>query len=213
MSVLPPFLQDNQPHKICLVLEGFEEYFYFDKILQFPCFQKNKYSIKPINAKSASNVPGIYQEEFQKNIHELVLVVCDKDRIPTEYDNIIKKLDSIHGEGKGHNVVTFTCPCTLQVILSHFDEVSLSTQSKKLAQPIVEKLTGVKNYDAHHDQLKEICGKIFYRSYEVMKERVGKISTCPDDIPSTNILELLCNLESEDDSWIEEINKKIHFDD
>ena len=91
MSVLPPFLQDNQPHKICLVLEGFEEYFYFDKILQFPCFQKNKYSIKPINAKSASNVPGIYQEEFQKNIHELVLVVCDKDRIPTEYDNIIKK--------------------------------------------------------------------------------------------------------------------------
>ena len=61
-------MQDNQSHKICLVLEGFEEYFYFEKILQFPCFPKNKYTIKPINAKSASNVPGIYQEEFQKNI-------------------------------------------------------------------------------------------------------------------------------------------------
>ncbi len=46
-----------------------------------------------------------------------------------------------------------------------------------------------------------------------MKERVGKISTCPDDIPSTNMLELLCNLESEDDSWIDRINEKIHSDD
>lgn len=213
MSTLPPFLQDNRAHKICLVLEGFEEHIYFEKILQFPCFRKDLYDIKTVNAKSASNVPGIYQEEFQKNIHELVLVVCDKDRVPTQYNNIIEKLDLIHGTGKGQYVVVFTSPCTLQIILSHFGDVSLTTQAKKAARPLVESLTGVHEYDAHQDQLKEICSKIHYRSYNDMKRRVEKISTCPNDIPSTNMLELFSNLESEECDWISNINRNIVLDD
>lgn len=32
MGVLPPFLQDGKLHNICLVLEGYEEYYYFFKI-------------------------------------------------------------------------------------------------------------------------------------------------------------------------------------
>ena len=213
MSGLPPFLTNNHSHKICLILEGYEEYIYFDKILKFPCFRSDLYDVKPINAKTASNVPIIYQDELMKNIHELVLVVCDKDRVPTEYNGIINKLDLIHGAGKGHYVVTFTCPCTLQVILSHFGDVSLKTQAKKAARSIVSDLTGVEGYDAHQEQLKEICNKIHYRTYNEMKMRIGQISTSPDDIPSTNMLELLCNLESEDDSWIAKINQLLLSDD
>ncbi len=33
MGVLPPFLQDGKLHNICLVLEGYEEYYYFNRIL------------------------------------------------------------------------------------------------------------------------------------------------------------------------------------
>ena len=211
MSNLPPFLQNNQLHKVCLIVEGYEEYFYFDKLLQFPCFQ-GTYSIKPINAKTASNIPGIYQAEFSKNIHEVVLVVCDKDRIPTEYNNILAQLDLILGPGKSKEVVTFTSPCTLQVILSHFGDVSLTTQAKKAARPIVKELTGVDNYDAHQDQLHTICSKIHYRTYDEMKNRVRNLSTCPDDIPSTNILLLLERLESTDTGWISEINDNLSDD-
>lgn len=84
MTMLPPFLQGNNLHKVCLILEGYEEEYYFNRILEFPCF-KGTYEIKPINAKTASNIPAIYQQEYAKNKHEIVLVVCDKDRRPEQY--------------------------------------------------------------------------------------------------------------------------------
>lgn len=212
MGILPPFLQEKKLHKVCLVLEGFEEYYYFDKILKFPCFD-GVYEVKLINAKSASNVPAIYQEEFAKNMHEIVLVVCDKDRKPTQFEFIIKGLDNILGPGKAMEVVTFTSPCTLQVILSHFGDVSLTTQAKKAAQDVVKQFTGVDKYDAHQDQLITICSQIHYRTYADMKQRVSRLGTCPDHMPSSNILELLEHLESADASWISEINAKLSAED
>lgn len=212
MGMLPPFLQAKKSHKVCLVLEGFEEYAYFEKIMKFPCFDSG-YEIKLINAKSASNVPAIYQEEFAKNMHEVVLVVCDKDRRPTQFEFIVKSLDNILGPGRAMEVITFTSPCTLQVILSHFGDVCLTTQAKKAAQNVVKQLTGVDKYDAHRDQLIAICSRIHYRTYEDMKKRVGQLSTCPDDMPSTNILKLLDRLESDDTSWISNINSKLSAED
>lgn len=41
MGVLPPFLQDGKLHNICLVLEGYEEYYYFNLFqshFRFPLF-------------------------------------------------------------------------------------------------------------------------------------------------------------------------------
>lgn len=211
MTILPPVLQGSNLHKVCLILEGFEEEVYFKKILEFPCF-KGTYEIKPINAKSASNIPARYQEEYAKNMHEIVLVVCDKDRNPIQYDYIMTGIDSILGPGKAKEVVTFTSPCTLQVILSHFGDVKLETQAKKEARPLVKELTGVDRYDAHQDQLESICRQIYWRTYPEMKQRVGQLSTNPNDMPSTNILSLLEHLESPDASWINEINDRLASD-
>lgn len=208
MGILPPFLLEKKLHKVCLILEGFEEYIYFNRILTFPCFQ-GVYDIKIINAKSASNVPAIYQEEFAKNMYEIVLVVCDKDRKPTQFEHIIKSLDQILGPGKAMEVVTFTSPCTLQVILSHFGDVSLTTQAKKVARDVVKQFTGVDKYDAHQDQLNTICSQIHYRTYADMKQRVSQLSTCPDEMPSSNILELLEHLEAADAGWIANINERL----
>ena len=142
-----------------------------------------------------------------------VTFVCDKDRNPEQYVNIISKLDDILGPGKAKEIVIFTCPCTLQVILSHFGDVQLTTQAKKAARDDVQRLTDVANYDAHQDQLKTICSKIHYRSYEKMKQRIAQLSTCPDDIPSTNILSLFGYLESQNPQWIDGINERLSAED
>lgn len=113
------------------------------------------------------------------------------------------------GPGKAKEIVIFTSPCTLQVILSHFGDVQLTTQAKKAARADVERLTHVSDYDAHQDQLEAICSKIHYRSYAEMKARVSNLSTCPDDIPSTNILTLFKYLESQDPQWITDINQRL----
>lgn len=212
MTRLPPFLQGNNLHKVCLILEGYEEEYYFNKILTFPCF-KGTYEIKLINAKTASNIPAIYQQEYSKNKHEIVLVVCDKDRRPEQYNRIIAGIDSVLGPGKAKEVVTFTSPCTLQIILSHFGDVKLETQAKRAARPMVKDLTGVENYDAHRDQLDAICKQIFYHIYLEMKQRIATLSTDPNNLPSTNMLELLTRLESSDASWIAEINARLSEDD
>ena len=83
MGVLPPFLQDGKLHNICLVLEGYEEYYYFNRILDFPCF-KGTYHVELRNAKAASNIPSIFQAAYAKNFYEIIFVVCDKDRKPEQ---------------------------------------------------------------------------------------------------------------------------------
>lgn len=208
MGVLPPFLQDGKLHNICLVLEGYEEYYYFNRILDFPCF-KGTYHVELRNAKAASNIPSIFQAAYAKNFYEIIFVVCDKDRKPEQYQGVISKLDGILGPGKAKEIVIFTSPYTLQVILSHFGDVQLTTQAKKAARADVERLTHVSDYDAHQDQLEAICSKIHYRSYAEMKARVSNLSTCPDDIPSTNILTLFKYLESQDPQWITDINQRL----
>jgi hypothetical protein len=212
MGTLPPTLQEKKLRNICLILEGFEEYYYFKRILEFPCFN-GTYNVDIRNAKAASNIPSFFQAAYAKNFYEIVFVVCDKDRNPEQYVNIISKLDDILGPGKAKEIVIFTCPCTLQVILSHFGDVQLTTQAKKAARDDVQRLTDVANYDAHQDQLKTICSKIHYRSYEKMKQRIAQLSTCPDDIPSTNILSLFGYLESQNPQWIDGINERLSAED
>lgn len=210
MSMLPPSVRNaTQRHNICLILEGFEEKAYFDKLLEFPIFPKDVYNINLINAKSASRIPTFYQAEYSRNSYEVVLAVCDKDRTPEQYNGVVAGIDEILGPGKAAEVITFSCPCTLQIILLHFGDVRLTTQAKKAARTDVERLTGVSSYDAHAQQLEEICKKIHCRSYAIMKERVSKLSTNPEEIPSTNILTLLNRLESRDPSWINQQNSRL----
>jgi len=207
--MLPPYLQEGQEkHNLCLIVEGDEEELYFNRLNEKAVFSPI-WNIKIVNAHSESSIPLRYQAEYNKNYHEVVLIVCDKDREPKEFDLLIKKMDLILGEGKSKEVIFFTCPCTLQIILSHFGEVELKTQAKKEARPIVEMFTGVQGYDAHKEQLQTICSKITQKTYCEMKQRICKMSSFPEDIPSTNLLELFENLENNDLTWIREINARL----
>lgn len=151
MNKLPPFLRNTDCSlcSMCLILEGYEEWYYFERLKKLNVFS-SKYSLKLINAKSASRVPAKYQEALNSNSYEIVLIVCDRDRIPKEYDNIVSKVNTILGNKKSESIITYIRPCTLQIILLHFGDVVLKTQAKKAAREDVFALTGVENYDAHN---------------------------------------------------------------
>ena len=204
MAKLPPI---GSKHKICVICEGEEDFAYFTRLTELAVWDRT-YEFKQVNAKSASNIPAAYENYYQNNSYEAILVFCDTDKFPyREYALIKQKISDFHGENNTAlgKIIIFANPCTMQIILSHFGEVSLVNQGKKTNADIIEKLTGVSNYDAHSDQIKAICSKIFHRTYSDMRERVAAINN-PDTVSgSTNFIEFLPKFESTDTAWIQEL--------
>ena len=93
----------------------------------------------------------------------------------------------------------------MQIILSHFGDVSLKNQGKKTNSSEIERLTGIKNYDAHLDQINDLCSKIFRRSYHDMKLRVAAVNLPDTTSCSTNFIVFLEKFESSDAKWITDI--------
>lgn len=206
---MPKMPKISTRHRICVICEGAEDHAYFTRLCDLGIWDK-AYDFKPINAKSASNIPARYQNEFQNDNYELVLIFCDTDKEPyREYLQIKKKIDDFHGgmEPASNHVIIYANPCTMQIILSHFGEVSLKNQGKKTNAKTIEDLTGVKNYDAHENQIKELCGKIYRRTYEDMRNRVAAINNSDTDSGSTNFILFLERFESDKTEWIDEIQR------
>ena len=97
----------------------------------------------------------------------------------------------------------------MQIIISHFAEIKLTSQSKTINSKFIERYVGIKNYKATDEQRKELFRKIKRDNYEKMKENVGKLSVDDNITSSTNILKFLKRFEDENTIWIDEINKKL----
>ena len=109
-----------------------------------------------------------FQNEFQNDRYEIILVLCDTDKGPyREYRQIKEKL------------IIFANPCTMQIILQHFGDVRLINQGKKTNSAEIEHLTGVIGYDAHEEQILELCRRITRSNYPDMRERSEAINN-PD---------------------------------
>lgn len=67
----------------------------------------------------------------------------------------------------------------------------------------------LKNYDAHERQIREICTKIYKRTYPEMKERISKINHSDTVSGSTNFIKFINRFESANTKWIKEINENI----
>lgn len=199
MAKLPEL---HQKHRVCIICEGYEEKAYIDRLLDLNIW--NHYDIIAINAKGAPNIPARFQDAFQNNSYEIVLVFCDTDKPPFRtYLPVKQKINAFLGKRKAaEKLIIFANPCTMQIILSHFGDVSLVSQSKKINAPIIEQLTGVKDYDAKDEQIKAICAKIGRSNYADMKKRVETINYEDDITPSTNFIVFLNRFESENAKWI-----------
>ncbi len=138
------------------------------------------------------------------------MIFCDTDKLPSKkYTEIKQKINEFHGADVADDIIIFGNPCTMQIILSHFGEIKLTSQSKSVNAKCIEKLTGISNYKATEEQRRELFGKINRANYYIMKENVKKLSTNDKEISSTNILKFIEKFENNDDSWIDEINEKL----
>lgn len=196
--------------RICIICEGDEETDYINALLNKKVFS-DKYSFDdPINAKSINNIYNRYTDKYQSNSYDLVLIFCDTDKGPSEkYKEIKQKVNDFHGIDIVDNIIIFGNPCTMQIILSHFGEIKLTSQSKHVNAEYIEELTGIKGYDARAEQRKDLFSKIKRKNYEVMKENIKKLSTNDEDTSSTNFLRFIEKFENDDDGWIDEINSKL----
>ena len=196
-------------HRVCVICEGLEDTEYFNRLLQLNVWRTDIYDFYPINAKSASNIFARYQDAYNNDAYEVILVFCDTDKAPyREYSLIKNKINGFHAKsGVTDKVVIFANPCTMQIVLSHFGDADLRNQGKKTNGRIIEELTGVANYDAHADQVKELCSKIFKRSYPEMRERVKEMDKGDEVSGSTNFIHFLDKFENEDISWISDIKE------
>ncbi len=195
--------------KICIICEGYEEYDYIDTLINKGMFSSN-YDFKLINVKSINNILPRYQEKFQSDSYSLVLIFCDTDKGPSDkYKEIKQKINEFHEADIANDIIIFGNPCTMQIILSHFAEIKLKSQSKSVNAKYIEELIGIQNYKATDEQRKELFSKIKRDNYNTMKENVKKLSTNDEDTSSTNILRFIEKFESIDDGWMDEINNKL----
>ena len=203
MAKLPPI---SQQHRICVICEGLEDIPYFNRLLDLIVWS-SAYKFTTINAKSASTIPARFEDAYHNNQYEIILIFCDTDKaLYREYSQIKKKINRFLGKQKAdEKLIIFANPCTMQIILSHFGEVSLTSQGKKTNAALIEELTGVKDYDAHEEQVKALCSGVTRRTYQDMKQRVAAINF-PDTTPaSTNFSVFLDRFESDDTKWIKVI--------
>ena len=195
---------------ILIISEGYEEKPYIDKILSFPNINKDVYNFAPsVNAKGNGNLLARYQYEIQRGFYDLILVFCDADKGSEQFLSIVYEIGEKFFSSKqaGFNVFIFANPVTLQIVLSHFGDVSLNKVSKKSNAEAVERLTGIVNYDAAQEQINEMIEKIHYSSMKGFKRRLSAISKDFNDLPSTNFLLFLERFENGDTSWIDGISK------
>ena len=204
-------MANNRIH-IQILCEGQEEWWYIKKLLSFKRYNTDLFSFpEPINVKTNTQLLNRFQLEYSKNKHDLILIFCDVDKDIKKLHEMITTL-AINMDidfDVAKKLFIFANPVTLQIVLSHFEAISLSHVSKSKNAAIIEKLTGIKNYSAREDQIKEMMNKIKYSSYETMKENLKNVSCDPKDVPSTNFLEFINRIESDDCSWFIEITDKI----
>ena len=211
MSKLPVL---PRKHRICVICEGYEEHLYFRRLMELNVWNPI-YVFIPVNAKGESNIFARYQDIYSRDSYELVLIFCDTDKSPyREFSMLKKKLNGFFDKRlAAQKIVLWANPCSMQIILSHYGAVNLINQGKKTNAGIIEEMTGVKDYDGHESQIKDICSHIYNRSYSEMKDRLREDDYNEQKSGSSNAVHFMELFEKEDTKWISEINKYLEKED
>ena len=201
---LPKFL-DN--HKICIICEGNEEYEYLKRLKDLKVWNE-QYAISLVNAGGNGNIPARYQDRYQNGADELVLVFCDTEKKPHgQYEDIKRKINEFHGvDNAADEVVIFANPCTMQIITKHWTDENIKSPAKPVNAPLIQKYTGVENYKGRADQIREVMEHVTEENYVDMCQRVWNLESDDFVTGSSNFGKFIKLFESDDSSWIEEIN-------
>ncbi len=186
MSKIPQIFTGS---RICIICEGDEEYEYLEKLISLDVWSK-EYLFQLENAEGNGNIPARYQDKYQNSSSDLVLVFCDTDKKPYEqYVDIKRKINKFHGiENAADQIVIYGNPCTMQIIIEHWDDVILSSNKKKKNAPIIFNLTGVEGYKGRADQRQALFSRITKENYQEMFHLLHLFQPKP---PSSNTLGLM----------------------
>lgn len=210
MSNKKPLIKRNI--KVCIICEGNEEYAYMKRLCSLKIFAK-EYDINCYNAKSITKIFAIYQSKVQEDNYRVVIIFCDTDNEPyNQYRQLKNNIKDYYGISSNNNfpeIIFFGNPCTMQIILSHFGVIKLKSHLKSHNALDIEKLTGIKNYEANEHQVESIMKKINENNFQTMKNNISTLSINDNDSPSTNFLILINNLSTYSNTWIELINSKL----
>lgn len=207
MSKLPEIFTGS---KICIICEGDEEYEYLEKLISLNVWSK-EYLFLLENAEGNGNIPAWYQDKFQNSSCDLVLVFCDTDKKPYEqYIDIKRKINEFHGvEDVADQIVIYGNPCTMQIIIEHWDDIVLASNKKKKNAPIIFDLTGIEGYKGRADQRQALFSRINRENYEKMLERIKKLPSDDTIEGSTNFGKFMDYFSSDDNNWIKIINNSL----
>lgn len=207
MSKLPQIFTGN---RICIICEGDEEYEYLEKLISLNVWSK-KYCFQLENAEGNGNIPARYQNKYQNSSSDLVLIFCDTDKKPYEqYVDIKRKINEFHGvENAADQVIIYGNPCTMQIIIEHWDDVVLGSHKKKKNAPIIFDLTGIEGYKGRADQRQELFSRITKENYQVMRTRISKLPSDDTLEGSTNFSRFIEFFTTDDNKWIQMINNAL----
>lgn len=207
VSKLPQIFTGN---KICIICEGDEEYEYLEKLISLGVWSK-KYCFQLENAEGNGNIPARYQDKFQNGSYDLVLVFCDTDKKPYEqYIDIKRKISEFHGiENAADHVVIYGNPCTMQIIIEHWEDVILGSHKKKKNAPIIFNLIGIEGYKGRADQRQKLFSGITRENYQEMQKRIKNLPSDDTIEGSTNFGKFIEYFSTDDSGWIQIINKAL----
>lgn len=157
---------------------------------------------------------AIFQHGIRTNTKMVRMIwscILRTDKKPYEqYVDIKRKVNEVHGtEHAAEQVVIFGNPCTMQIIIEHWDEIMLESHKKKKNAPIIFNLTGVENYKGRSDQRHELFSKITKENYMDMQERIKRLPSDDTVKCSSNFGDFMDKFTSDDTGWIKEINDMI----
>lgn len=200
----------SQKKKILIICEGDEEIRYLEKLKQLNVWH-NKYDIILKNARGNGNIFLEYQNAYQIDSYDLVLIFCDTEKNPyKQFIELNNKINDFFGGRKvSENIVYYANPCTMQIVIKHFSNRILETNSKKSIPKIFEGLIDIERYKVIKEDSEKILNKITKENYCEMKERIDCMNIDFSNVGSTNFKILLDNLESANDKWIDKINDKL----
>lgn len=205
MSRLPVI---SRKHKVCVICEGLEEQIYFQRLMSLNVWS-SEYEFTLLNAKGESNIFARFQDAYNNDSYEVIIIFCDTDKYPyREYSQVKKKINNFFDKRlAAQKLILWANPCSMQIILSHFGNVSLVNQGKKTNADIIERLTGVDGYDGHEKQITEICNHIYQRTYPEMKLRLVQDEYDDSCAGTSNVVHFLDFFENDDSKWIVDIKK------
>lgn len=203
---IPPIYNGE---RILIICEGYEESEYLNRLKSLRVWDGN-FCIEIENAKSIDNIFAKYQYKYANGNYKLIFIFCDTEMHPYEqFISLKNRIDDMHGNKASSKVLFFSNPCTMQIILSHFEKVSLRTNSKSGNGQLIERLAGICDYRATEPQRTKLLKRVNRENYYTMKENLQGISDNYKVLPSTNVLELFDHLETYNKKWIASVNKAI----